>query len=102
MTHFLDRLHYICHRLVVFFFQACLLSLDNLGMLNGAATVLPQMKLQCDASFIIALSCLCLSSKTRQCNSQQWFNPRISFLGHGLYPAVDVPLQTAFQLCHSN
>lgn len=47
---FLDKLRYICHRLVVLF-KACLLSLDNLGMLNGATIVLSQMKLQCDSVF---------------------------------------------------
>lgn len=47
---FLDKLHYISDRLVVFF-QPCLLSLDNLGMLNGATIVLSQMKLQCDSVF---------------------------------------------------
>lgn len=48
--HILDKLHYISDRLVVFF-QPCLLSLDNLGMLNGATIVLSQMKLQCDSVF---------------------------------------------------
>lgn len=47
---FLDKLHYIRHRLVIFF-QACLLSLDNLGVLNGATTAISSMKPQCDSVF---------------------------------------------------
>lgn len=47
---FLDKLHYISSSLAVFL-QPRLLSLDNLGMLNGATIVLSQMKLQCDSVF---------------------------------------------------
>lgn len=78
---FLDKLHDICHRLVVFF-QACLPSRDNLGMLNGATMVLSQMKLQCDIvfyyHFVLSLSVF------KDSYTQLEFNPGISFRCHVL------------------
>lgn len=53
---FFDKLHHICHKLVAFF-QACLLSLDNLGMLNGATIVLSPAKI---AMWQCLLLSLCL------------------------------------------
>ena len=73
------------------FFRLVFLSLDNLGVLNGAAIVIFQNKLHCDSVFHY-LTCLCLSSKTCHCNNQEWFNPGIRLHCCVLYQNVDMLL----------